>query len=423
MILLVKFIVAILCSFLVCMWNPLRLDNWVAAPSFRKKCILAFIVSRLGVFVMIFFVLKLPAQSDINWYYKEGRAVISGLLPLRDFLPVYGPWFSVICAWLLSVVDSPVFLVFFAVILEIVSIPCWLRVGDRLFSRKQSNAGLLLYACCPLSLLNVPVTGQNHIWYAPLLACAILLLTWHRSLLCGMMMAFTILSVKFLSMLFVPPFCWASKRRGMFILGFFGLLIPSYGWYWWQGADLSKLMSFHAQHGSSGNLPFLLGITGLDFSEPGLRSMANLTGLVLLSGIFLAAMWQRRVLTPRQVLIFMPLLTLVTLFISKKSYASYLEMALFPLCLLIAGASKNSTRIIFAVGCAIAACEPSVWFRLLGNHELSSLWHDEFHGSPVWAFWLLAAMDMALLAFYSVGIGWLWRISAAEVSTQGDTNS
>lgn len=423
MILIVKFIVAMFCSLLVCMWNPLRLDNWVAVEPFRKKCVIAFIVSRLGVFVLVFFVLKLPPQSDINWYYKDGRAVISGLLPLRDFLPVYGPWFSTFCAWLLLVVDSPVFLLFVAVVLEIISIPFWLRVGDRLFSCMQSNAALLLYTCCPLSLLNVPITGQNHIWYAPLLACAILLLMRKQSLLCGMMLGFMILSVKLLSMIFVPPFCWASKKRWWFILGFLGLLIPTYGWYYWHGADLTKLMSFHSQHGSSGNLPFLLGIIGLDFTEPHMRSMANIAGLFLLSGMFLIAMWKRRVVTPRQVLIFVPLLTLVTLFISKKSYASYLEMALFPLCLLVASAPRNYARPIFAFGCALAACEPSVWFRLLGNQELTTLWHGDLHGSPVWAFWLMATLDITLLIFYSVGIRWLWRMSADEISMREGTNS
>ncbi|QIF04492.1 hypothetical protein G5S37_24175 [Roseimicrobium sp. ORNL1] len=339
-----------------------------------------------------------------------------GLLPLRDFLPIYGPWFSVACAALIKVVDSPVWLVFIAILFEFISIPLWLKVGDEVFNPRISNLGLLLYTCSPLSLLNVPITGQNHIWFAPFIAGAMLLLIRQQSFLCGATIGISILAVKFLTLIFMPPFTWASKNRWACAAGFFCVVTSGYGWYIFQGADITKLTSFHSQHGSSGNLPFLLGMVGLDFSIPHLRSAANLVGLATMSGLFLTAMWKKRVVTPYQALIFLPLLMIVVLIISKKSFASYLECALFPLCLIGATFSSSRERVLLTAIGGLAACEPSIWFRLLANQELATFWNRATAtiASPTWAYFVVALLDVLLLSSYLYLAIRLWRLTAVD---------
>ena len=415
MILIVKILISLVCILLVWASRPMWSLPAASTPAFRRWCLLAFTLSRLGTFGLIFFVLGLPAQSDVTCYYNEAKAVANGMVPLRDLTPVYGPWFTELCALLLRIVDSPVCLVFASILFEFVSLPLWFKVTDRLYSLRESNLAFLLYTCSPLSLLNVPITGQNHIWFAPFFAISMLLLIRHQSFLCGAVIATSILSVKFLSLLFVPPFAWASKNRWAYAVGFFCVLAPGYGWYVLQGADPGNLASFHAQHGSSGNLPFLLGIVGLDFSLPHLRTMANLFGLATLSGLFLVAMWQKRVVTPRQVLIFLPLLMVVTLIISKKSFASYLECTLFPLCLLGARFPSTGERIALTAISGLAACEPSIWFRLLANQELATLWnHAASVPSPTWAYFTVAGVDMVLVGSYIYLAIRLWRMTATD---------
>lgn len=416
MILLIKILVSLVCVFLAWRFKPLWDHPFAASSSFRRYCLAGFVLTRLGIFVTVFFVLGMSAQSDVTYYYGDAKLVEKGLLPLRDFLPTYGPWFSVACALLIRMVDSPVWLVFIAMMFEFVSLPLWLKVGDELFTRRISNLGLLLYACSPLSLLNVPITGQNHIWFAPFFAGAMLLLIRHQSFLCGATVGLSVLSVKLLSPLFMPPFTWASKNRWACAAGFFCVVIPGYGWYALQGADLTKLMSFHAQHGSSGNLPFLLGMVGLDFSIPHLRSAANFVGLAVLSGLFLTAMWKKRVVTPYQTLVFLPLLMLVVLIISKKAFASYLECALFPLCLIGATFASSRERVLLTAIGGLAACEPSIWFRLLSNQELATFWNRTAAAvpSPTWAYLVVAFVDVLLLASYFYLAIRLWRLTAVD---------
>ncbi|RBP45324.1 hypothetical protein DES53_103322 [Roseimicrobium gellanilyticum] len=415
MILLIKLIVSLVCIVLAWRLKPLWEHSAAATPSFRRYCLAGFILTRVGTFVMVFFVLRMGAQSDINWYYNDAKAVEGGLLPLRDFMPIYGPWFSVACALLIKIFDSPVWLVFIAIVFEFISLPLWLKVGDRLFNPRISNLGLLLYVCSPLSLLNVPITGQNHIWFAPFIAGGMLLLIRHQSFLCGATVGASILAVKLLSLIFIPPFTWASKNRWACAAGFFCVVIPGYGWYFLQGADITKLMSFHSQHGSSGNLPFLLGMAGLDFSLPHLRSAANYIGLGLLSGLFLTAMWKKRVVTPYQALIFLPLLMIIVLIISKKSFASYLECALFPLCLIGATFPSNGERVALTAIGGLAACEPSIWYRLLSNQELAAFWDkDAAIPLPSWAYFSVAFVDVILLGSYVYLAIRLWRLTAKD---------
>ncbi len=67
------------------------------------------------------------------------------------------------------------------------------------------------------------------------------------------------------------------------------------------------------------------------------------------------------------------LLLLVLMIASKKSYDDYLVIALFPICLSVAGHRRLLPAALLSGTSALAAVEPSMWFRWLHKGQLSLL--------------------------------------------------
>lgn len=385
-----------------------RLMPGLPEPRWRVLLAWAYVLSRAGLFTLVYAVAGVPAMSDVTVYYSDATAVRGGAIPFADFATAYGPLFPYLAAVPTLVVDSATSIVFVSTLFEAIALPVWVATGDRLFGRAITTRALAAYVCCPLSFVNVPITGQNHIWLSLLLALAVLALLRGRVVSSALWLGVSVVAVKFLSLLWAPAFWVTLRRRGIWTAAFLLPIAIGYGTVWWLGGDIIAQVRFHGSDGSSGNLPFLLGAAGVDLSGPGPRTLANLAALGILTGVFLAAVVTGRLGRPDQLVLGLPLLLLVVMLVSKKAFASYLEIVLFPLCLAFARLTW-SWRVLLAGGlfAALATVEPTLWFRWMHVEPLQPPWRWPPDRAALTA--VFVAVEVALVGMYLVALRTLWQ--------------
>jgi hypothetical protein len=374
MILAVKFLLVILS---VAITVPL--SRWSCRPTFpRRTHDLAMIsivaVTRFGLFVVIFLWLGIPPRSDVTVYYSEAVAALHGQIPLVDIHTAYGPLFDEIAAAIVAGWNTPVALVFVAVLLEVLSFPIWLRVARMAFTEMQTRRAAALYALNPLAITTVVIAGQNHVGISLLLALSLLEMLKGRESWSGMYLGFSIIGINFLSLLFAPILFLAARRRIIWAVSFLIFPIAGYGAVTMLGAHPFDQVVFHAYYSSSGNLPFLLSAGGLMLTGPHLRLITDVVAFLALCGIFLAALRCFGLPDAPRVVLFCGFVLLVMLILSPKAFASYLIIALFPICLVIACQERQRLpEIVFLGVCGLATLEPSLWFRWMNETGLDPL--------------------------------------------------
>lgn len=370
------------------------------AARFDRLAIAGFVLTRLGLFGLIFFVLHIPPRGDIPAYYwPQANSVFQGLVPYRDFVSSYAPLHPFLDAVAVRVWHSPLSIIFLAVLVEMALLPLWLRFGRALLSETEIRTATLLYLFSSVGLQFVVVDGQDTVIIGVLLALGMFFLARRGEVLSGASLGGAIAAIKFLPLIYVPAFFLAAPKRWRWTLGLALPLTVVYG-----GAlamHLPILMPVHQEGGikGAGNLPFVLeSLTGISVAS---RVWDGI--LVVVLGMVFYKAWRLvegasdearlRVLT-----FALAALTLALLIFSKKSWSSYLTLALFPICLLIE-ARRRLELLGFALLGVVAVIEHSYWATLL--HQLSS---EELHqgllsGRPT--YFVFLSIEFVLLAGYA----------------------
>jgi multisubunit Na+/H+ antiporter MnhC subunit len=348
---------------------------------FTRSVIALFIVSRAAMFMIVVIGISGSATSDVSVYYAEAKSALAGQLPLVDIKTAYGPLFPYLAALPVLLWDDAMAIIVVSIVLELVTVLSWLAFSRDFLPEAITRHAAILYLCCPLSLCNVPITGQNHVWIAAGLAGALVLVARGRAYGSGLMLGFTIIGVKFLSLLFAPPLVLAAYRKAglrgaaVWMTGFLVLPIVAYGLLLGRGLDLTDQVRFHAYYDSSGNLPYLLTLWGSGFSDPMTRFATNAAGFAALCLLFLVVWARGGVKTPVRVAFTCAFVVIIVLLVSKKAFTSYILVALFPVCLVVVldAGSRRSLPIAFLVWSLIATIEPTLWFRLMDQADLSGV--------------------------------------------------
>jgi hypothetical protein len=371
MILAAKFFLVILSVVIT-----IPLSRWSSRPTLPRSThdlAMVFIVAvtRFGLFVVIFLWLGISPRSDVNVYYSEAIAALHGQIPLVDIHTAYGPLFDEIAAIVVAGWNTPVALVLIAVLLEVLSFPIWLRVARMAFTEMQTRRATALYALNPLAISTVVIAGQNHVGISLLLALSLLELLKGREIPSGMYLGFSIVAIKFLSLLFAPILFLAARRRIIWAISFLIFPIAGYGAVTMLGAHPFDQVVFHAYYSSSGNLPFLLSAGGLTLNGPYSRLITDFAAFLALCGIFLVAVRCFGLPDAARVVLLCGFVLLIMLILSPKAFASYLIIALFPICLVVACQERRRVpEIVFAGVCGLATLEPSLWFRWIQGTDL-----------------------------------------------------
>ena len=399
---------AVGCAFIV---RHERLGNWLKSKSWGFVT-WTFILQRVAAFLMVFVVVKPETVSDMNAYIFQAHSVIQGKRAFIDFETGYGPWFAWLISWPVRAWDSVGAIALVAVMFEFAAWPLWMRLLRNHFGEDKAKLAAWVYVAAPLALMNVPMVGLNHIWITAFLGAALVMMESRRDFISGLLMGASVVAVKFLSLLFAPLMFWVARKKVSWAVGLVLLPVVAYTVLWAQGADLTGQVKMHAHYDSSGNLPYLVGLTGIDPSAPQARSISNLIGLLGLAGAFFTCVGTGRLRDQRQLLLALPLFLLITLCLSKKSFSHYLELTMFPLAMLVVlERARLSTVLGFVVVMVTTCLEPSLWFRWLHQKELSAVVYHRLTGwAPATAdVVMFIAVEVLMLGGYLL-LGWrLWQ--------------
>ena len=148
-----------------------------------------------------------------------------------------------------------------------------------------------------------------------------------------------------------------------------------YGTWALLSIDLSAGLQFHGTDYSSGNLPFWIGLLGVDLINPPERWVVNGVGALLvvltaLLPLIVAKSFDRVDIVPITAAI-----TLMFMLVSAKSYPHYLLIALFPIMVVVAGLKQKTSAILYCLFSVATTVESSSWFRLF-NHESPMAIHN-----------------------------------------------
>jgi len=363
--------------------------------------------SRFAVFIGLYIVLDFAVPSDVSAYYlPQARSALDGLLIYRDFPSNYGPLFPYIAACSLLVYNAPESIVLLTILIEGSALFAWTHVGRRFFTDKTVSLATLIYLCSGAVLFNVPVAGQNQVWLSAGLAGSLLVAASHRHVTSGAVAGLGLLATKVLFLVPVPALFFGTQKRWRWLTGFLLVSIVGYAAVAFAGGNVLMPILDESGNWTSGNVPYLLTLLGLDLTTSG----SNLALLALLGGglasTYLAAtipVWTDTSARLRRAVILLPLLCLVLLLFSKKAYTNYLTIFYFPLALVLA--SRAQTRrgiyqLLLGLGLfnALATLEPSLWYRWMEGMTITQAWN-----SPAIApahVLLFAGLEFALIAGY-----------------------
>ena len=370
--------------------------------------------SRLALFIVVYLVRGESVTSDVgDFYYAEGRAILDGAVLYRDVTTSYAPLFPFILAGVLSLWDTAKAIVLFAIVLEVLSVPLWLRVGRQHFEEPVVRGAALLYAAAPVPLVNVALNGQNQVWISLLLAISLLALA-RRDTVSGIAQGVVLVAVKLLGLLYVPVLWLFARRRTMWTIGFVAPIVVVYGACLAAGLTWDELLVPIRIQGdlmTAGNLGYFLSIIGLDPRAPSLQRATTVLTMLGLAAVFLVSWRRGAAQRPANVIHLLTLVLITLLFLFKKSYPSYLVMSFFTICLsLAAGGLAPRTIVAFAIFSGAAVLESSLYFRWVKPHGLDLLWRAELpEGLVRWRVAVFAICELVLLASYVWLFQRTWR--------------
>jgi hypothetical protein len=263
-----------------------------------------------------------------------------------------------------------------------------------------------LYLGSPISLQFVAIDGQDNVLIALLIGLALLLILRSRETLAGAVFGLSIAAIKFLPLLYAPAFLLTLPRRWRMAAGAAAVVGMVYVGFLFLHAPVLVPLQAEAELRSAGNLPYLVeAVFGI--TVPGHLSDGIL--LIAVIGIFATVGWAARDGSKTRRLRAMTYsyaaLTLALLLLSKKSWPPYLMLALFPVCLLVAGGGVVRERwkvAAFAVFSVVSVTEHSYWASSLAQFTSAKFHQALLAGES-------GAIQMLLLELLLIA-GYLWLL-------------
>ncbi len=394
---------------------------------FRRRYLLAFSLLRLLLFVTVFLLLHITPPGDLpGIYIPEILSHLAGGVPYRDYASSYAPLFPYLYAPLYRLFPSPLTLILFSIGAEILMAATFLRFMPSVLTESQTRVAALLCLANPISLQFVTIDGQNNVWIGLALAVALLWLAQSRAARSGAALGFSIASVKFLPLLFLPVFPLFLRRRAMaWMAGCAAVVVTVYGWFAFVlHAPVLQALQREGEIKSAGGLPFLVeAIAGRDLGRFAWDAL-----LLLSLGGVLAAGWTvaRRTLseTPGALgatTFLLPALLLTVMGLGKKTWPTYTEMVLFPLAMVLAASRDDSAGGRLRRGAMwlagafslLSVTAHSVWSSMLS--QAGAVQVHILLRARGGAAWLLLLLELALLTTYACLV-WLCLGQAARIA-------
>lgn len=383
----------------------------LTTPRFDRFITTAFIASRLGLFSLVFLILRVAPRGDVPAYYwHEALSVLHGLLPYRDFNSSYAPLHPYLDALPIALWHSPLAIILLAILIEAALLPLWLRFGRELFSERELRTGALLYLTSAVSLQFVAIDGQDTVIISVLLTLALFFLARHRELLSGASAGMAVAAIKFLPLVYAPAFFLAAPRRWRWALGFAIPVVAVYGAFVAMRVPILTPLAHEGNLKCAGNIPFLIE------SVLGATLPSRLWDALLLAAFalifFLLRQASRSAGFPdqlRAITFATAALTLALVLLSKKSWPPYLMLSLFPICLL-ANMRHRMQVVVLSIFSLIAVVEHSYWSTVLRQLTAQELHQRLLSGQPT--YYVFLTLQLLLL----LGYGWLLAAALRRIA-------
>ena len=381
-------------------------SNYIHRPGrrpFERTINIAFILSRLAVFCGVFLVLHLPVRGDIPaFYFPEAHLLLQHQLPYRDFQSSYAPLHTFLDAALLRLWNSPLAIILFAILVEFLILPVWLRAARLFASERAVRIAAVLYLTSAISLQFVTIDGQDNVITALLLGLAILAIASQRGAISGALVGFSSVLVKFLSMLFAPAFILAARGWLRWLIGFVIVIVAGYGAFALLHLPILEPLSREGGLRTASDLPYLLE-SAAGHTAP-MKLEDGLLGIVLLVviAVMVRARLRARAEAPllRLAVFGCASLNLALLIFSKKSWPPYLVLTLFPLCLLLGEGTRQRLRLAcFALFNVVAVTTHSIWATVFGQFLAEPFHHALAQRQPMAIVFLIT--QILLVAGYA----------------------
>ena len=363
-------------------------------------------------FAVVFLVLRVAPRGDVPaYYFEQAQQVLRHLLPYRDFVSSYAPLHPYLDAVLISLWRTPLAIMLFSVLAELLLLPLWMRAGREFLPETELRVASLLYLTSPISLQFVAIDGQDNVLIAVLLALSVLLVLRSRRFAAGASFGVAVAAIKFLPLLYAPAFFCSAPRGWRMVVGVAAVCGVAYGGFLATGAPILTPLAAEGNLWSAGDLPYLLeAIFGISV-PPRLSDVFVLLVLLGIFALIAKAALRADIVTRMRALTYgMAALTLAVLVFSKKSWPPYLMLALFPICLLAAGggAARERWKVAgFAVFSVVSVTEHSYWSSSLAQFT-SAEFHRELVAGQSGAV-LMMVLEVLLIA------GYLWLLGEAVV--------
>jgi len=391
---------------------------------FDRTLYAAFAASRLGLFGLIFVVFGVVPRGDVPaYYFDQGLRVLVGQVPYRDFVSSYAPLHSYVDAGLIVMWHTPLAIMLFSVLAELLLLPLWMRLGREFLAEQELRLASLLYLASPVSLQFVTIDGQDNAVIAVLIAAAMLLVWRSRAVAAGAVFGAAVAAVKFLPLLYAPAIFVAVPRRWRVVLGAVLVCGAVYGGFAMLHLPVLQPLFAEGDLRSAGDLPYLVEAL-LGVTLPARLTDACL--LLVLVGVFVrvgrAANRASLEVRMRALTWGMAAVTLAFLAVSKKSWPPYLMLALFPVCLAAAGGGGSERRrgfrvVLFVLFEFVAVTEHSYWASVFLQAGSARLHGSLVAGRP--DAWTLLGVEVLLVSGYA----WFFREAMRGIFRGSDVDA
>ena len=370
---------------------------------FDRLVNLAFIASRLGLYILVYFILHLAVRGDVPTFYVEpARAALQHQLPYIGYSTSYAPLHATLDGGLLLLWNSPLVIILFAVVAECFVLPVWLRVSRLFLSEETVRIAAVLYLFSSISIQFVTIDGQDNAVLEVLLGLSLLLLARYRALLSGAVLAAGAVVIKFLPLLFAPAFFLASIKRLRWLVGFATVLIVGYGYFVLRHVPI--LFPFRLEHGSrtASDLPYVIEAI-VNHTPPNIAEDLTFGIALLIIFALLARLGFRRPsrnASLHAITFGCVALNLALLLFSRKSWPDYIVLTLFPLGLLFGQGDRRRLRLaLFAAFNVIAVTTHSIWATIFSQFLAEPLHHALMQRQPM--AWIFLVSQILLVAGYA----------------------
>jgi uncharacterized protein YhhL (DUF1145 family) len=393
---------------------------------FRLAVYALWALTRVGIYVAAFLILRLEPQSDIvGAYMPQAQQAMQGLWVYRDFDSTYAPLFPYALAVVVEYVwYSSKMIVLLAVLAELVSLPFWMAALERLIPPRAVRQACLLYLASALPMFNVAFQGQNQVWASPFAAIALWLYSRESAASSGLALSVPLVVSKFLSLAIVPAFVPRKGRVSRFIAGFVVLQVIVFGFFVFHHVDVLVPIWDQRTMRTPGNLPYLLCVAVPALTRELPTNVIDALGLLIVAAL---ALWlvARRTAGPSSAAVWaLNLLMLSVMLASRKAPPAFLVSCFFPVCAVVAREALTRLRaLLFGVFGLVATIEPSMWFRWVKGYQIPGLGLAFGPGVSMWRGALFILIDVVLVGFYACYWYTSWRALRAATRECVDTAS